>query len=66
MRENKVFTRQLVQPLLSKMQSLLFNLSTSPNITDLSIDYGGRYIQVYSFKAKMHLHFKMTILMIIF
>ena len=33
------------------MKSLLCSLCTSPNFTDLSIGYGGRYALVYSFKA---------------
>ena len=32
--------------LLFKMKSLFLNLYTSPNVTDLSIDYGGRYVLV--------------------
>ena len=36
--------------LLSKTKSLFFNLRASPNVTNLSIDYGGRYVLVYSLK----------------
>ena len=36
--------------LLSKMISLFFNLSTSPDINNLSIDYGEKYVRVYRLK----------------
>ena len=36
--------------LFSKMRSLFFNLSTSPNVTNLSIDYSEKYVRVYSLK----------------
>ena len=35
---------------LCKMKSLFFNSSTSPSVFNLSIDYGGNYELVYSFK----------------
>ena len=36
--------------LLSKKKPLFFNFSTSPNVTNLFIDYGGNYVLVYIFK----------------
>ena len=36
--------------LLSKMKSLFFNLFTSPSVTNLFIDYDGKYELIYSFK----------------
>ena len=36
--------------ILSKIKSLFHNFCTSPYVTDLSIDYSGRYVLVYSFK----------------
>ena len=33
------------------MKLLFFNLSTSPSVTDLTTDYGGKYELVYRFKG---------------
>ena len=32
------------------MNSLFFNLSNSPNVINLFVDYGGKYVLIYSFK----------------
>ena len=36
--------------LLFKMRSLFFNLSTSPNLNNSSIDYSEKYVGVYTLK----------------
>ena len=36
--------------LLIRMKSLFFTLSTSPNVTNLCVDYGRKYELAYNFK----------------
>ena len=36
--------------LVSKIKSLIFNLSTSASVTNLFIDYSGKYELIYSIK----------------